>query len=511
MHGDEFSPPIGWRVAGSLASILYFLILLAPRPSGAGVTLVEFPGGNSNRYMKVGQVNPQAMAGGAESQAGGGAPAFLTGDQIRQRLAGNTIKFFNRRRKANVLLFLGADGVATGWIDGASGGDVRQTWWIGEDDRLCRQLGPKKRQVCNTLAIDGEGFAFHKKDGSVLFRATLLPGNQVSGQTIQESPAGRGGRGPAGGQGGGTGRGAPDPAQMIGRMDADGDGVVSREEFPGPAQRFDMVDADGDGFLRAEEFAQAMAGRGAQRGGDGQRMTARPSGGGQGSAGGRQEPSAQDMIGRMDRDGDGKIGPDEFPGGADPFKKLDTNKDGFITEDEIETRLAKRSEYPLDREARQAYRQARRLPGRTDGRDCRFDRPGPGSGHFVVETYSPNCAFNGTTLPSGALSMNRTNRTRPVILELDMAGKVVWQHKVKDGVGRWLTDKWMYDSAAVDASRLASGNTLFLLLNYGVFEIDRAGKLVWERRDGKISHDADRLHHPNGNTIYVRRLDQQGR
>ena len=111
MHGDEFSPPIGWRVAGSLASILYFLILLAPRPSGAGVTLVEFPGGNSNRYMKVGQVNPQAMAGGAESQAGGGAPAFLTGDQIRQRLAGNTIKFFNRRRKANVLLFLGADGV----------------------------------------------------------------------------------------------------------------------------------------------------------------------------------------------------------------------------------------------------------------------------------------------------------------------------------------------------------------------------------------------------------------
>ena len=95
-----------------------------------------------------------------------------------------------------------------------------------------------------------------------------------------------------------------------------------------------------------------------------------------------------------------------------------------------------------------------------------------------------------------------------MILELDMAGKVVWQHKVKDGVGRWLTDKWMYDSAAVDASRLASGNTLFLLLNYGVFEIDRAGKLVWERRDGKISHDADRL--PNGNTIYVRAWTNKG-
>ncbi len=222
-----------------------------------------------------------------------------------------------------------------------------------------------------------------------------------------------------------------------------------------------------------------------------------------GLGGGRQAPTAENYIARFDKNGDGKIGPDEFSGGPDRFKKLDTNKDGFITEDEVETQFAKRSEDTLGREAQKVQQQAARLPGRTDGRDCRFDRPGPGSSHFIVETYSPNCAFNGTTL-----FIDRTNRIRPVILELDMAGKVIWQYKVKDGVGIQFSNDTMSNHPPADASRLASGNTLFLVKNWGVFEIDRAGKLVWQHRDRKISHDADRL--PNGNTIYVRAWTSKG-
>jgi hypothetical protein len=40
-----------------------------------------------------------------------------------------------------------------------------------------------------------------------------------------------------------------------------------------------------------------------------------------------------------------------------------------------------------------------------------------------------------------------------------------------------------------------------------VFEIDRAGNIVWSYEDRKISHDADRL--PSGNTLFVFGADDQ--
>lgn len=60
----------------------------------------------------------------------------------------------------------------------------------------------------------------------------------------------------------------------------------------------------------------------------------------------------------------------------------------------------------------------------------------------------------------------------------------------------------------MDVSRLANGNTLFTLKQLGIYEVDKAGKLVWKHEDDGVSHDADRL--PNCNSLYVRGWVRKG-
>jgi len=75
-----------------------------------------------------------------------------------------------------------------------------------------------------------------------------------------------------------------------------------------------------------------------------------------------------------------------------------------------------------------------------------------------------------------------------------MQGRIVWEYVLPYNLKS-------YNNPGFDVERLSSGNILFLLPLKGIFEINRAGDVVWSYLDSRVSHDADRL--PNGNTLVV--------
>jgi len=111
-----------------------------------------------------------------------------------------------------------------------------------------------------------------------------------------------------------------------------------------------------------------------------------------------------------------------------------------------------------------------------------MDDPG-----IYCDIYVQGRAFPGTTL----LADNH-DAGKPRVIEVTMLGQVVWQYVVPVALAR-------YTNPGFDAEKLPGGNVLFLLPRYGVFEVDRQGKVVWNCIDGRVSHDADRL--ANGNTL----------
>ena len=106
-----------------------------------------------------------------------------------------------------------------------------------------------------------------------------------------------------------------------------------------------------------------------------------------------------------------------------------------------------------------------------------------------VEKYVPTKACNGTTL----LADNH-RRERPRIIEIDMEGRIIWEYVIPLSLRQ-------YTNPGFDVETLPNNHVLFALPGNGIYEIDRAGTVVWSHLDPKVSHDVDRL--PNGNTLYV--------
>ena len=82
----------------------------------------------------------------------------------------------------------------------------------------------------------------------------------------------------------------------------------------------------------------------------------------------------------------------------------------------------------------------------------------------------------------------------PRIVEVDMAGAVVWEFVVPPALSK-------HRDPGFDVEALPSGNVLFVLPGNGIYEVNRGGRIVWRHLDPEVSHDADRL--PNGNTLLV--------
>ncbi|MBT5498472.1 MAG: hypothetical protein HOK54_22270 [Alphaproteobacteria bacterium] len=126
-------------------------------------------------------------------------------------------------------------------------------------------------------------------------------------------------------------------------------------------------------------------------------------------------------------------------------------------------------------------------------------------GEYIIEKYSSSCAFGGTTLFAD-------NAATPKISEIDMNGKVVWQHDPGSGnIVRCREGKCKTEYSPLepmDVTRLANGNTLYVASRNGIYEVNSAGEVVWKHMDDKASHDVDRL--KNGNTLYARGWVEKG-
>ena len=120
--------------------------------------------------------------------------------------------------------------------------------------------------------------------------------------------------------------------------------------------------------------------------------------------------------------------------------------------------------------------------------DTDLDDSDVAQGELHVTIYDASQTCEGTTfLP------DLHDPDSPRIVEVDMEGAVVWEYVIPDHLKQ-------YKEPGMDVEVLSSGNILFVLPRYGVYEIDREGAIVWSHLDARISHDADRL--ADGNTLY---------
>ena len=110
---------------------------------------------------------------------------------------------------------------------------------------------------------------------------------------------------------------------------------------------------------------------------------------------------------------------------------------------------------------------------------------------YVIEVYKPDKAYTGTTIFG-----DTSNTNKPLIVEVDMAGKVQWSYKIPSSLARSGRAGMGMDVEWIPKS----DNILYTFPFSGVYEVNRNKKTVWSYR-GSASHDADRL--PNGNTLVV--------
>ncbi len=115
---------------------------------------------------------------------------------------------------------------------------------------------------------------------------------------------------------------------------------------------------------------------------------------------------------------------------------------------------------------------------------------------FKVETYIPEKVQDGTTILA-----DLHNPDHPKIIEVNIRGELVWEYVIPNHL--LITGK---ASRGLDVEALPNGNVLFVLPFSGVYEVNRAGEIVWSHTE-KATHDADRL--PNGNTIMVMSWDRK--
>lgn len=109
---------------------------------------------------------------------------------------------------------------------------------------------------------------------------------------------------------------------------------------------------------------------------------------------------------------------------------------------------------------------------------------------YRIENYLPGKTWNGTTLFA---DYHKTDAPR--IVEVNMAGEIIWQYKIPDTLRK-------YTNPGFDVQLLPDNHILFILPGKGIYEIDRNGNIVWSYVDSQASHDVDRL--PNGNTLINR-------
>lgn len=121
------------------------------------------------------------------------------------------------------------------------------------------------------------------------------------------------------------------------------------------------------------------------------------------------------------------------------------------------------------------------------------------AGGYSVSSYDKGRAFEGTTLFA-----ETADPARPRLVEVDMAGKVVWEYAIPARIVRG-----GQPGRAMDVEWIPATDTILFVMPFnGIYEVNRRGEIVWEYRTGKVSHDADKL--PNGNILYTFAWEKPG-
>ena len=107
---------------------------------------------------------------------------------------------------------------------------------------------------------------------------------------------------------------------------------------------------------------------------------------------------------------------------------------------------------------------------------------------IFIDIYKKNKSIEGTTIFA---DFHNSKTTR--IIEVNMNGEIIWEYIIPAQLKR-------YTNPGFDVEWLPNNNILYVLPGNGVYEINREGKIVWQYKTQKISHDADRL--VNGNTLF---------
>jgi hypothetical protein len=108
---------------------------------------------------------------------------------------------------------------------------------------------------------------------------------------------------------------------------------------------------------------------------------------------------------------------------------------------------------------------------------------------FVV-----NISVDDKIAPGTTILADNHDPANPRIIEVNRLGEIVWEYRLSEELKPYTNPGW-------DVEVLKNGNILTVLPRYGVLEISRDKKIVWQYLDPKVSHDADRL--LNGNTLVV--------
>lgn len=125
------------------------------------------------------EANAAAPAVASGAGAGAGAAGALSGAEIERLLAGNTISFANAKG-ATLFTYFEPGGASLVAFEKKPGRVLKKTWWIGDNDMLCRTVGKKNKENCAKIsAPSGNAFKFLRPDGSPRFEATLLEGRQL--------------------------------------------------------------------------------------------------------------------------------------------------------------------------------------------------------------------------------------------------------------------------------------------------------------------------------------------
>jgi hypothetical protein len=114
---------------------------------------------------------------------------------------------------------------------------------------------------------------------------------------------------------------------------------------------------------------------------------------------------------------------------------------------------------------------------------------------FKIATAHPDRMTAGNTAFIDVLGRSR-------IVEIDAAGKVVWQCSLKSFAS---TENLR---GGADLEWIAADDTFLVVVPFtGIYRLDRKCAVMWRYRTTKVSHDADLL--PNGNILHAFGWDSQ--